>query len=131
MNQRAKYQLIGLISGLIMIAVGVFLFMSKTRIESGFLREGGSWAPWKILLVLLPLAAGIVMMIVKPELKASGIVALIGALLVVIVIFSDVTVIIEKDFKIAECILDILLIVIGAGVCLMSLFFKKKNNRGI
>ena len=32
---KSKYQLIGLISGLIMIAVGVFLFMSKTRIESG------------------------------------------------------------------------------------------------
>lgn len=127
MNQRAKYQLIGLISGLVMIAVGVFLFMSKTRIESGFLREGGSWAPWKIILVLLPLVAGIIMLIVKPDLKASGIVALVGALVVVIVIFSDVTVIIEKDFKIAECILDILLIVIGAGVCLMSLFFKKKK----
>lgn len=127
MNQRAKYQLIGLISGLIMIAVGVFLFMSKTRIESGFLREGGSWAPWKIILVLLPLVAGIIMLIVKPDLKAPGIVALVGALVVVIVIFSDVTVIIEKDFKIAECILDILLIVVGVVLCLMSLFFKKKK----
>ena len=127
MNQRAKYQLIGLISGLVMIAVGVFLFMSKTRIESGFPREGGSWAPWKIILVLLPLVAGIIMLIVKPDLKASGIVALVGALVVVIVIFSDVTVIIEKDFKIAECILDILLIVVGIVLCLMSLFLKKKK----
>ena len=127
MNQRAKYQIIGLISGLVMIAVGVFLFMSKTRIESGFLREGGSWASWKIILVLLPLVAGIIMLIVKPDLKASGIVALVGALVVVIVIFSDVTVIIEKDFKIAECILDILLIVVGVVLCLMSLFFKKKK----
>ena len=127
MHQRAKYQLIGLISGLVMIAVGVFLFMSKTRIESGFLREGGSWASWKIILVLLPLVAGIIMLIVKPDLKASGIVALVGALVVVIVIFSDVTVIIEKDFKIAECILDILLIVVGVVLCLMSLFFKKKK----
>ena len=127
MNQRAKYQLIGLISGLVMMAVGVFLFMSKTRIESGFLREGGSWAAWKIILVLLPLAVGIVMMIVKPELKASGIVALAGALLVIIVIFSDVTVIIEKDFKIAECVLDILLIVLGAAICVVSLFFKRKK----
>ena len=131
MNQRAKYQLIGLISGLVMIAVGVFLFMSKTRIESGFLRKGGSWAPWKIILVLLPLVAGIIMLIVKPDLKASGIVALVGALVVVIVIFSDVTVIIEKDFKIAECILDILLIVVGIVLCLMSLFLKKRNSRGI
>ena len=127
MNQRAKYQLIGLISGLVMMAVGVFLFMSKTRIESGFLREGGSWAAWKIILVLLPLAVGLVMMIVKPELKASGIVALAGALLVIIVIFSDVTVIIEKDFKIAECVLDILLIVLGAAICVVSLFFKRKK----
>ena len=127
MNQRAKYQLIGLISGLVMMAVGVFLFMSKTRIESGFLREGGSWAAWKIILVLLPLAIGIVMMIVKPDLKASGIVALAGALLIIIVIFSDVTVIIEKDFKIAECVLDILLIVLGAAICVVSLFFKRKK----
>lgn len=127
MNRRAKYQLIGLITGLIMLAAGVFIFASGTSIESGFLGRGASWAPWKVILVLLPLTAGTVMMMVKPEFKISRIIAISGALLVVIVFMADLTIIIKKDFNPAGLAAGSILLIGGAAVCLTSLFIKKKK----
>lgn len=129
MNQNAKNQLIEVICGLVMMIVGVFLFMSKTRVQSGFLGRGEeTWATWKVVLVLIPLAVGVIMMIIKPHMRAAKYVALAGAALIGIVIFFDMTIIIEKDIKVIEWILDILLMFGGLAVCLIALFANKKKK---
>lgn len=128
MNRRARNELIRVVAGLLMIVVGVALFMSKTRVSSAFLEYDGVWNWWKILLVLLPLAAGIVLLAVKPHLKISGIVAGLGAALVVAVILVNTTIIIEKDIASYEWVIYGVLIFGGMLVSVLSLFIRRKKK---
>lgn len=128
MNSRARNELIRVVAGLLMIVVGVALFMSKTRVSSDFLEYDGGWTWWKILLVLLPLAAGIVLLAVKPHLKISGIVAGLGAVLVVAVILVNTTIIIEKDIASYEWVIYGVLIFGGMLVSVLSLFIRRKKK---
>lgn len=128
MNSRARNELIRVVAGLLMIVVGVALFMSKTRVSSAFLEYDGGWNWWKILLVLLPLAAGIVLLAVKPHLKISGVVAGLGAVLVVAVILVNTTIIIEKDIASYEWVIYGVLIFGGMLVSVLSLFIRRKKK---
>ncbi len=128
MNSRARNELVRVVAGLLMIVVGVALFMSKTRITSAFLESAGIWNWWKILLVLLPLAAGIVMLIVRPHLKASMIVAGLGAVLVLTVILVNTTIIIEKNIAPYEWVIYGVLIFGGMLVSILSLFIRRKKK---
>ena len=127
MNKRARNELVRVIIGLIMIAVGVGLFISKTRITSELLGIGGAWSWWKTLLILLPLAVGIIMLIVKPHLMASRFVALFGALLAVVAILLNITIIIERDIAPYEWVIYGVLVFGGVIVSLSALFIKKKK----
>ncbi|MCM1308552.1 MAG: hypothetical protein NC223_08140 [Butyrivibrio sp.] len=128
MNSRARNELIRVVAGLLMIVAGMALFMSKTSVSSDFLEYGGGWNWWKILLVLLPLAAGIVLLAVKPHLKVSGIVAALGAVLVVAVILVNTTIIIEKDIASYEWVIYGVLIFGGMLVSVLSLFIRRKKK---
>lgn len=128
MNSRARNELIRVVAGLLMIVVGVALFMSKTRVSSDFLESDGVWTWWKIILVLLPLAAGIVLLVVKPNLKASGIVAALGAVLLIAVILINTTIIIEKDIAPYEWAIYGVLVFGGMLVSVLSLFIRRKKK---
>lgn len=127
MNKRARNELVRVIIGLIMIAVGVGLFISKTRITSELLGIGGAWSWWKTLLILLPLAVGIIMLIVKPHLLASRLVAFFGALLAIVAILLNITIIIERDIAPYEWVIYGVLVFGGVIVSLSALFIKKKK----
>ena len=88
MNKKARNELIRVIIGLVMIAAGVGLFISKTSVSTELLSFGGVYSWWITVLVILPLAAGIVMLIVKPHLMASKIVAIAGAVVIVVAVHS-------------------------------------------
>lgn len=128
MNSRARNELIRVVAGLLMIVVGVALFMSKTRVSSAFLESDGVWTWWKIILVLLPLAAGIVMLAVKPGFWVSKAVASLGAVLVVTVILVNTTIIIEEDIASYEWVIYGVLIFGGMLVSILSLFIRRKKK---
>ncbi len=102
--------------------------MSKTRVSSAFLESDGDWTWWKILLVLLPLAAGIVMLAVKPGFWVSKVVASLGAVLVVTVILVNTTIIIEEDIASYEWVIYGVLIFGGMLVSILSLFIRRKKK---
>lgn len=128
MNKNAKQELIEVISGLVMVIVGVFLFVTNASLESDFLSLSGSWTWWKLILICLPLIAGIVMMIAKPKLRLSKIIALAGVLVIAIVLFIDTTIIVKAGARPIEWIMGIVLVVLGIIVCAAALFLNRKKK---
>lgn len=127
MNKKAKQELIELISGLVMISVGLFLFTTKARVESDYLSLRGGWTWWKLLLSVLPLIAGIVMMIVRPKLKITKILAFLGILIITIILFIDTTIIIKAGVHPIEWIMGIVLMALGFIVCVIALLVNTKK----
>lgn len=128
MNSRARNEMIAVAVGMILIISGVLFLMYNTSVSSAFLESDGGWTWWKILLVLLPLAAGIVLLAVRPEHKVSKIVAVAGALLVILVIILNTTIIIDKGMTILEWFFCGILIVAGFGLTIAALFLNKKKK---
>ena len=85
MNKKAKNEFITLVVGLVVFVVGTALFLSKARVTSDFLSVRGIWTWWKVLLVFVPIVAGIFMMIVKPHFIVSKILAFAGVLTIIVV----------------------------------------------
>lgn len=127
MNKRARNQLVWVMIGLVMMLSGMILFLTKTKISSNFLNVDGGWPLWGTLLVLLPLVAGIIMLIVKPHLKASKWVALGGAVLVIVMIIANIKIVIQKRITTIEWILYGVLIIGGVLVSITSLFIRRKK----
>ncbi len=127
MNRSARNELIEIVCGLAMITTGIGMFISKTAVTSAFLESEGFWSWWKIILVILPLVIGIIMMAVKPHLKASKLVAFIGAALVVVMIIANTTIIIEKKIAVYEWIIYGVLVIGGLVISVAALFINKKK----
>lgn len=127
MDNRARNELIGVLVGLAMIITGVCLFISKTSISSEFLQAEGDWEWWSMILVFVPLLAGIVLSALKPRLIAAKIVAVLGAFLLIAVIMANSTIIIEKRIMPFEWILYIGLMVGGLLIFVFALFAKKRK----
>ena len=115
MNKRARNQLLLVIIGLGMMLIGMVLFLTKTKISSNFLNTDGGWPLWGTLLVLLPLAAGIVMLIVKPKLP------------VIVMIVANIKIVIRKKIAPIEWVIYGFLIIGGVLVSITSLFIRRKN----
>lgn len=127
MNKRARNQLLLVIIGLGMMLIGMVLFLTKTKISSNFLNTDGGWPLWGTLLVLLPLAAGIVMLIVKPKLPVSKWLAICGAILVIVMIVANIKIVIRKKIAPIEWVIYGFLIIGGVLVSITSLFIRRKN----
>lgn len=127
MNKRARNQLLWVIIGLGMMLIGMVLFLTKTKISSNFLNTDGGWPLWGTLLVLLPLAAGIVMLIVKPKLPVSKWLAICGAILVIVMIVANIKIVIRKKIAPIEWVIYGFLIIGGVLVSITSLFIRRKN----
>lgn len=127
MNKRARNQLLLVIIGLGMMLIGMVLFLTKTKISSNFLNTDGGWPLWGTLLVLLPLAAGIVMLIVKPKLPVSKWLAICGAILVIVMIIANIKIVIRKKIAPIEWVIYGFLIIGGVLVSITSLFIRRKN----
>ena len=127
MNKRARNQLLWVIIGLGMMLIGMVLFLTKTKISSNFLNTDGGWPLWGTLLVLLPLAAGIVMLIVKPKLPVSKWLAICVAILVIVMIVANIKIVIRKKIAPIEWVIYGFLIIGGVLVSITSLFIRRKN----
>lgn len=128
MKQRAKKELAAMICGLLMIIAGVFLFLSKVRIESSFFNVNNGWAVWKDILALVPLIAGIVMMIVLPHKWYAKLVAAAGAVFLLVVIIFNTTLILKERIAFAWWMLIVILWAGGLGLNILALFSKKKED---
>lgn len=133
MKQKEKKELIEVISGLLMIAISVILFVRKVRVQSDFLTGEGNWEIWKQILVILPLVVGIIMMILKPRSYISSLIALVGVLAIVIVLIVDITFIVKKKISVFECILYAIMFFGGLCICVKALFInnikRHKNEK--
>lgn len=129
MNKKAKNELIMLIFGLVIFTIGTASFLSKARVTSDFLSMQGIWSWWKVLLVFIPIIAGIIMLLVKPHFIVSKIIAAAGAAVVIAVLFFNTVIIIEKDISVFEWILYTVFMIGGALISLWALFIKGRKNR--
>lgn len=129
MNRKARNELIEVISGLVMLVAGIFLFVSKTKIVSGFLGGNDTWKNWQRLVALFPLIVGIIMMVIKPKLRLSKIISFIGVMTIIVILFIDTTIIIVKEIKVFEWIMDSILIVGGIAIIFFALFSNKKKTK--
>lgn len=129
MNHKARNELIEVISGLVMLVAGIFLFVSKTKIISGFLGGNDIWRNWQRLVALSPLIVGIIMMIIKPKLRVSKIISFVGVMTIIVILFIDTTIIIVKEIKAFELIMDLILIVGGTAIIFFALFSNRKKTK--
>ena len=128
MDKKAAGKLLGVVLGLCMMLTGMALFLSKVKISSDFLNTDGGWSLWRTSLMLVPLAAGILMLIIKPKFRLSKWIAAIGALLVIVMIVANVRIVIHKNTEPFEWVIYGVLIVAGFLVNFISLFGKRKKQ---
>ena len=129
MNHKARNELIEVISGLVMLVAGIFLIVSKTKSISGFLVGNDIWRNWQRLVALSPLIVGIIMMIIKPKLRVSKIISFVGVMTIIVILFIDTTIIIVKEIKAFELIMDLILIVGGTAIIFFALFSNRKKTK--
>ena len=127
MNTKARNELIIMIAGLLLIVVGVWLFISKTSITSDYLQMEGFWSWWKVVITFLPLLAGIVLLIIKPNLLVSKLVALVGAIALVVLIMVNTTIVVEAKITTIQWIISIGCPVVGTILCFIALFLRKRK----
>lgn len=126
-NTKARNELIVMIVGLLLIVVGMGLFISKTSVTSDFIQMEGFWSWWKVLITFVPLVAGIVMLIVKPHLLVSKLLALVGAVALVVLIMVNTTIVVEDRITTLQWIICIGCPVVGTILCFVALFLRKRK----
>lgn len=127
MNTKARNELIVMIAGLLLIVAGVWLFISKTSVTSDYLQMQGFWSWWKVVITFLPLLAGIVLLIIKPNLLVSKIVALVGAIALVVLIMINTTIVVEEKIATWQWIISIGCPALGTVLCFVALFLRKRK----
>lgn len=125
MKKKARNDLVGVVIGLLMVIIGVAIFNSNATISSAFLESGDNWTWWSILIVLLPLICGIGMLYTKPDFLLSKIIAVVGAVIVIVVILVNTTIQIQKSISAIEWIISGLLVLGGFGIVVSSLFMNR------
>lgn len=125
MNKRARNELISVIVGLVMVVIGTTLLLTKATVRSDFFTE---WKFWQQILVLIPLVAGIVLLIVKPHFIVSKIVAVAGAIVLLVVIFVNATFIIEKNIPAIYWIVSSVLAGAGFVTCIVVLLIMGRKK---
>ena len=124
MNTKARNEFLKVVSGLILITVGMGYFISKSTVVSTFVSMDGIWKWWSVLLVFVPIIAGIVMLIIKPQWLASKIVAALGAICLIVVIMRNTTIILTEKLAAIEWIAIIGFILAGVVLCFWGLFVR-------
>lgn len=128
MKENAKRELIMMIIGMLMIVGGVFYFISNVKLISSFFSPDATWPLWASILCLLPLLAGIVLMIVKPGKWYPRLIALAGAVLVIVMICWHTTLHLRTRWAAWQWITVGVLMVGGLALILITLFSRKKER---
>ncbi len=128
MNRRLRNELIEVIAGLVMIIIGVVLFLNKVTVVSEFLQGSDYWVTWKRLLCLVPLAAGIVLMIVRKDWIGSKIISGIGALLIIVLVIATTTLVLDTRIDILEWIIFGALILGGVIIIVVALIMANRKK---
>lgn len=124
---RARREFIQVIVGIIMMVTGVCLFLSKAKVYSAFLESSGIWQWWMIVIAMIPLIAGIVLLIIRPHLTISKIVAAAGVLVVLLAVFLSLTIVIVKPVTRTEWIVYGILVIGGLVVSSTALLLGRKK----
>ena len=123
-----RNELIGLLAGLIMVVVGLFLFTGKVTVQTDFFSGAFTLGSVRINsgLVIVPFVVGVVMFFFKPEHIASKIVVIFGLLLIVASVIVSTTLMLPR-ISLYEWLLYIVLFFGGAGLVCRCLFGNKKD----
>lgn len=120
--EKEKNDLVRAITGLIMLFAGVCALMIKIHINSTFLEVESAKDAAIMLLVLLPMVAGLILWFIKPLMLLAKIITLSGFALIIIVATATSTITITRHISAWEWILYIVLIVGGIAMELRVLF---------
>lgn len=129
MEKKRIFCFVAVITGLCCIAAGSWLIFSRITLHNELFACENGWKLWHILLICLPLIAGIVLLIVKQEWSGSKITAIVGVITVAVFTFLNTTVIVEKRTSAGLWILFSVLIVLGTGLLVFGLFSAKIQRK--
>ncbi len=127
-NVGAKGELLAMIVGMLMIVGGVFYFMTKVHITSNFFSGEEGWPIWASFLCLIPLATGIVLMIVIPKKWFPRIISLAGAVFLLIMIAYQTTLHLQTRLQPHQWLIIGVTVIGGLAIILITLFAKKKED---
>ncbi|MDD6340059.1 MAG: hypothetical protein PUA49_06140 [Butyrivibrio sp.] len=128
MNKKARNEFIWLIAGLLMIIVATALFLAKAQIKCGLV-EGNAYTWWQRCIVLLPLFAGIILMITNPHKPVPKLVAGIGVLVIIVMIIISTTIVLKERISAIRWIICILLWLIGSFICVATLVLNSRKRK--
>lgn len=121
--KKARNELAEFIIGLAMLVLGLYLFMQKVTVSTGFFQGsfilGGVYV--NTGLVVVPFIIGIIMIFVKPESFISKLVASLGLLLIIVSIISSTTMRLS-NITLYEWLLFLVLIFGGLALVCRILF---------
>lgn len=110
-----------------MIITGLGLFLSKAKVYSAFLESSGIWHWWLVCIAIIPLIAGIVLMIIRPHHTLSKIIAAVGVLVVLLAVFLSLTIVIVKPVTTTEWVIYGILIIGGLIISSSALLLGRKK----
>ena len=127
MNKRARNEFIWLVTGILMIFVGTAVFLAKAKITNDFL-GGDAYTWWQRCLFLLLLLVGIILVIVKPHKPVPKIVAGIGALLIVVMVVANTTIILKDRISAIKWVICSVLWIFGSFICVVTLVINGRKR---
>lgn len=117
-----------MIIGMLMIVGGVFYFMTKVHVTSTFFSGNEGWPLWASLLCLIPLVAGIVLMIVFPKRWFPRIISVAGAVFLLVMIAYQTTLHMQTRLQAYQWLIIGVTVLGGLAIVLITLFAKKKDK---
>ena len=122
-----------LILGMVLTVAGLYLFFSQVSVSSSFF--GGRVDFWGIMgsgvptgMIIIPLIIGVVLMVIFPDRIWPKVVSGLAVLIILLAIISSVR-LSYNNSNFFNFILPILMIFIGASLCLRILFGTDKKDK--
>lgn len=126
-------ELMLLILGMVLVVAGLYLFFSQVTVSSSFF--GGRVDFWGALgngvpsgTIIIPLIIGVMLMVIFPDRIWPKVVSGLAVLIILLAIISSVRLSYSNN-SFFNFILPILMIFIGAALCLRILFGTDKRNK--
>lgn len=122
-----------LILGMVLTVAGLYLFFSQVSVSSSFF--GGRVDFWGIMgngvptgMIIIPLIIGVVLMVIFPDKIWPKVVSGLAVLIIILAIISSVRLSFNST-NFFNFILPLLMVFIGAALCLRILFGTDKKDK--
>ena len=127
--KKARNELAEFVVGLAMLVVGLYLFMQKVTVSTGFCQGSFNLGGIHVNtgLIVVPFIIGIIMIFIKPESFLSKLVACLGFLLIIVSIISSTTMRLSS-ITLYEWLLY-LVFIFGGLALVCRVLFKSPNKK--